>query len=547
MSRDKQFFKCFGCGEGGNVLSFVMKMDNLPFVEAVERLADQVGMQMPEAHEQDAQERRARARLLALNKEAAHYFHDTLLAEQGAAARAYLQRRGVSGKMVTAFGLGYAPEGWDGLRSAMRQKGFTERELEEAKLVGRSQKGSVYDFFRGRLMFPVIDIRGQVLAFGGRVLQGDGDGRKYINSGDTPVYHKSRVLYGMHLAKKSKAPYFLLCEGNLDVIALHQAGFDSAVASCGTAFTLEQARLMARYTGEVIICYDADRAGRAATDKAIDILKRVGLRVRVLQLPQRRDPQTGQLEKTDPDDFLKKHGAEAFAALLQDKQTDGQYRLGEMQGRYNLEQEEQRIAFLKEATQYIASLPSAVEREIFCRHAATAAGVSHESMMTEVARRRTAQGRKQKKQVERQALQPKTMAQPTARKLHYDDPVSALSEEKLLVLVLGDGGLLHEAAQKIAPDVFSSPFLGKLYSMALARLEQGLEATPAALMGALDEEELRHFTTLLSGAVTGADPQRELAEYIDIISYQHTKRKSDDTDLLQEALRRKQRREDKGI
>ena len=247
VNRERQIYKCFGCGEGGGVINFMMKIENLPYIDAVHKLADLCGMQVPEDNDADREQAQRRKRLLALNKDAARFYYNTLMGEKGAEARAYLlQKRAMTPQTVTRFGLGYADDSWDSLIIAMKQKGYTERELVDARLASRGKNGGLYCFFRDRIMFPVIDIRGDVVAFGSRVLRGDGGGRKYMNSPDTPVYNKSRVLYAMNLAKQTKADKFILCEGNVDVIALHQAGFDSAVASCGTAFTAEQAKLLSK-------------------------------------------------------------------------------------------------------------------------------------------------------------------------------------------------------------------------------------------------------------------------------------------------------------
>ena len=259
VTQDKQFFKCFGCGEGGNAIHFLMKIENLPYIDAVRKLAEMNGMELPE-EEDGGKVRLQRQRLLALNKDAARYFYETLTGPRGKEALQYLLNRGMTPQIIVRFGLGYAEDDWDSFIRAMRQKGYTDLELETARLAGRTKTGRMYPFFRGRVMFPIIDIRGDVVAFGGRVIKGDGEGRKYVNSSDTPVYSKSRTLYAMNLAKKTKADKFILCEGNIDVIALHQAGFDSAVASCGTAFTAEQARLISRYVNEVVLCYDSDEA-----------------------------------------------------------------------------------------------------------------------------------------------------------------------------------------------------------------------------------------------------------------------------------------------
>lgn len=553
VSQDKQFFKCFGCGEGGNAVHFLMKIENLPYIDAVRKLADMAGMELPQ-EDDGGRGRLQRRRLLELNRAAARYFYDTLMGEAGQEARAYLEKRGIMRQTAVRFGLGYADQSWDGLIHAMRAKGFTEQELEEARLAGRSKRGSLYCFFRDRIMFPIIDVRGDVVAFGGRILHGDGDGRKYVNSPDTPVYSKSRNLYALNLAKKTRAGRFILCEGNVDVIALHQAGFDSAVASCGTALTAEQARLLGKYTQEVVICYDADAAGEKATEKAIDILKSNGLGVRVLRLPPRRDAQgkvlhdsEGRPMKVDPDDFIRINGPEAFRSLLDKPQTDGQYRMGEIRQKYtDLSDDEQRIAYVKDAVRYIAGVASAVEREIYAHTAAREAGVSPESILTEANRSRKQRQRQQEKRLQQEALQPERLLQPKDWSLHYQDAGSAAAEQRLLSAVLGDRQLLEYAAARLSPEQFSSAFLAKLYAMALERLEQGLAPEPAAFMTELPPGELRQFSGILAAGERTRGDEKTVRDCIEKITYAATKREAahDDAALLREAIRRKQEKEE---
>ncbi len=549
VTQDKQFFKCFGCGEGGNAIHFLMKIENLPYIDAVRKLADMNGMELPE-EEDGGRGRLQRQRLLALNKDAARYFYDTLIGPRGKEALQYLLGRGMTPQIIVRFGLGYAEDDWDSFIRAMRQKGYTDLELESARLAGRTKTGKLYPFFRGRVMFPIIDIRGDVVAFGGRVIKGDGEGRKYINSSDTPVYSKSRTLYALNLAKKTKADKFILCEGNIDVIALHQAGFDSAVASCGTAFTAEQARLLSKYTKEVVICYDADAAGQKATEKAIDILNQNGLEVRVLRLPPKRDAQgrvvydsEGRPQKVDPDDFIRQNGAEAFRNLLEKPQTDGQYRMGEIRKKYgDLADDQQRVAYLKEAAGYIATLPSPIEREVFARTAAQETGLSAESVLKEVDRTRKNRYYQQKKELARQAAQPEQRLQPKEWSLRYTDPQSAIAEEQLIAAILGDAELTEYAQARLDPEQFSSPFLAKVYRAALERVDAGLDPDPAMCMNNLEEAERKHLAAILAKQVGKRLQKTELSALIGTIQYQEQKRKTpaDDAELLREAVRRKQ-------
>ncbi|MEA5039703.1 MAG: DNA primase [Clostridiaceae bacterium] len=543
VNPQKQIFKCFGCGEGGNALQFISKIENLTFFDAVAKLADLCGMTVPEDDYDGGKARARRRRLLELNKEAARWYREVLLSEEGTEARAYLARRGLTAPTVARFGLGYAPDRWDGLLTAMERKGFSRAELEDARLCSRGQKGGLYDFFRDRIMFPVIDVRGDVVAFGGRVLKGDGGGRKYINSPDTLVYSKSRTLYGLNLAKMSKAQRFLLCEGNVDVISLHQAGFDSAVASCGTALTADQARLLSKYTQEVVVIYDADAAGKKATEKAIDILNAANLQVRVLRLPPKRDVQgrvvldsDGKPAKVDPDDYIRANGADSFRRLLDSPQTDGQYRMAEIRTKYDLAVDEQRIAYLKESASYIASLQSEVEREIFARGAAQEAGVSPESMLLEVRRVDGRAARKERVRREREAQSPVRLIQPEERELRYENPASGVAEENLLAAALCDRKLMEYTRPRVTPEEFSSEFLAKIYHRALERMDAGLELSPAACMTDLEDRESRRLSDILASPVKAAGSREALDDCIAIIKKEYKKRVGGDDDELFRSL-----------
>ncbi len=530
VSGDKQFFHCFGCGEGGNVITFIMKEENLPFIEAVKLLADMYGMTVPEDEGGNDAARRHRERLHALNKDAARFFHSCLMAPEGRGALEYLLGRGLSKKTITSFGLGYAPAEWDRLCRAMMDKGYSKYELESAWLARKNKSGGVYDAFRNRVMFPIIDIRGNVIAFGGRVMEGDGP--KYLNSGDTPVFNKSRNLFAMNLAKKSKSGRLILAEGYMDVIALHQAGFDYAVASLGTALTPDQTKLMGRYAKEAVICYDSDAAGQKAAQKAIDLLNRAGLEVKVLRIPGAKDP----------DEFIKKNGREAFQLLLDKPQSDSEYRLNVIKNKYVLEIDAQKVEYLKEAAAYIASVQSPVEREILTHTVAKEADITPAAMSAEVKRAFTAALRKEKKKTENEALRPIRAVQPKETGLRYSNPRSAVCEEKLLAIVLDDHELLQKAGTMIAPSEFSSDFLARIYEKALYMEENGHEIRPAAIMAGLEDAEVRHLTQVLSAKVASQDAERELADYVAVIKAEQAKQQAEGDDRLLEVLSRKRER-----
>ena len=284
---DRQLYKCFGCGKGGGAISFVMELENLPFRDAVAVLAQRAGMQMPEmGGSPGARERRER--ILAINKQAARAFHRWLNSPEGAEGLVYLQCRGLSRRTLTNFGLGFAPDGWESLIRELSGQGYGKRDLLDAGLAVSNKDGRIYDRFRNRVMFPIIDVRGEVIGFGGRVM--DDSMPKYLNSPDTPVYNKSRNVFALNIAKRSKTDRVILTEGYMDTIALHQAGFDNAVASLGTALTAEHGQLLAKYFKEAIISYDGDGAGVKAAQRAIPILEKAGLKVKVLQMRGAKDP-----------------------------------------------------------------------------------------------------------------------------------------------------------------------------------------------------------------------------------------------------------------
>ena len=521
VSPDKQIYHCFGCGKGGGVVNFIMEIENLSFPEAVKFLADRVGMAVPEDG-QDQELPRLRKRMLELNKEAARWFHSRLSQPVGEKAASYLQKRQISRKTAVNFGLGYAPEGWDNLLKAMGEKGFGQEELVRAGLATRSSKGGAYDKFRDRLMFPVLDVRGEVLGFSGRALA-DGQEPKYLNSPETLVFSKRRILYGIHRAKNTKRGSFLLVEGNIDVVTLHQAGFDNAVASMGTALTTEQTRLVSRYAKEIVICYDNDPAGRKATERALDILKDSEFAVKVLKLPDRIVD--GQAVKIDADDFIKLHGPEAFEQLLKGSGGGMEYRLLELSTRFDFADDEQRVEYLKAACELIAGLGSPVEREIWARRAAEPAGVTGEAVIREVERLRKKKLSGEKKQYERASTRPSSKAQPQEKTLRYENIVSARAEEGILRLLLQDPALIQSCG--FPEEEFSSPFLRKLYAALHRRQEEGLSLNPSALLSALPEGEAAQLTQILQTQVTPGSAREALADCLRVVHTEYVKRSGD--------------------
>ena len=515
VSADKQIYHCFGCGKGGGVINFVMEIENLSFPEAVEFLAKRAGMAIPEqAADKDA---KRRSRLLDANRDAARFFHQQLGTEAGKAAVDYMQRRRISPKVARNFGLGYAPDTWDSLLHALRDKGYTDYELLDAGLVKRGKNGGFYDMFRNRLMFPVIDVRGNVIGFSGRIL-GDGE-PKYLNTPETLVFNKSRNLFALNLAKKSKSGYIILSEGNIDVVSLHQAGFDSAVASLGTSLTPEQARMISRYANEVIIAYDSDNAGMKAAQRAISILEKLDLKVKVLKMQDAKDP----------DEYIKLKGPDAFRNLIEASEHQIDYRLGQITAKYDLSSDEQKVEFLKEASELVAKFPGSVERQVYAMRVAQMANVDARIVQDEVERRRKKLHSQARRTLNRENARPEQSIQPGERSLRYEDPSSAMAEEGIIRLLYLDGALA-KGRELPEPEDFSSKALGHIYGTIVQRLGSGGSMSTAVLSESLTSEEMGLLVSVLQKPEDIKNGQRSLSDYIERIK-QRNELKSDKTDL----------------
>lgn len=532
VSPEKQIYHCFGCGKGGGVINFVMEIENLPFPDAVRLLAKRAGLEVPEERG-NADYRKKRERLLALNKEAARFFHSKLSAPECAAGAEYLfEKRRLSRQTATRFGLGAAPDGWDNLIKAMAAKGFEKSELLDAGLVVKGQNGRVYDRFRNRVMFPIIDLRGDVIGFGGRVM--DDGTPKYLNSPDTPVFNKGRNLFALNIAKRSRLGRIILTEGYMDTISLHQAGFDCAVASLGTALTPDHAQLLSRYTKEAVIAYDGDGAGVSAAQRAIPILEKTGMKVKVLRVQGAKDP----------DEFIKKFGPEAFGKLLDQSENHIEYRIEQIRRRYELTDDTQKVEFLKEAVGLIAGLHSPVEREIYGARCAEMAGISADAMGQEVKRELSRRLKKEKKQQERKDLTPSIQLQPRERAFHYQNLRSARAEEGVLRLVILDPQLFR-TAERLEPEHFSAPLLSKTFILLRARWSAGLSVGLATLAGELEPEEMSHLTQVLDRPESLQNGTKAMQDYIEIIETEYGKRSAaGESDPLLEM--QKKMREKKG-
>jgi len=527
VSPDKGICYCFGCHKGGGVINFMMEIEGLSYPDAVRNLAKRAGMQVPE-DEQYQSRYRTQERLWALMKEAGRFFNERLYAPEGKTCREYITKRGLTKSSVTQFGIGYAPDSWNALVDAMHKKGFTNQELQAADLVGE-KNGRVYDRFRNRLMFPIIDVRGNVVGFGGRVL--DDSKPKYLNSNETLIFNKRKNLFGLNFAKKTKQPNIILVEGNIDVVSLHQFGFDNAVASLGTALTEEQVALLSRYTEEVILTYDEDAAGQQAAKRAIPMLEKAGIKVRVLRV---RDAK-------DPDEFLQKFGADKFKLLLTDSSDRVEYQLNAIRSKYDLRIDEQKIRYVQESADLIASLDSPVKREVYGGRVAEAAGITIEAMKLEVEKARKRRQNREKKKQEQIDLSPARAMQPKERSIRYDNLKSALAEETVIAQILRESAML-DTCRNLTGSQFSVPLFGRVYDQLQARHHQGLEVSLAVLED-LTAEETSHLTGICHKQ-NGPVNEKAFADCVKIILSEQQKRNvSSDDDLL--ALQKKMK-ESKG-
>lgn len=481
VAPDKGIYYCFGCHKGGGVINFQMEIEGLSYGDAVRALAKRAGMEVPEDPQFQSRYKQ-QERLWALSKEAARYFHSKLYAPEGAEGLSYAQKRGMPRSTLTKFGIGFAPNGWNGLVDAMKAKGYTDQELKDAGLVSE-KNGRIYDRFRNRLMFPIIDVRGNVIGFGGRVM--DDSTPKYLNSPETIIFNKRKNLFALNLAKKSKLGYLILVEGYMDAVALHQYGFDCAVASLGTSLTQEHAVLLSRYTEQVVLIYDGDEAGQNATRRAIPMLEAAGIQVKVLRMHDAKDP----------DEYLKKYGADKFKVLLEEASNRVEYQLGAIARKYHLNDDEERIQFLREVADLVASLPSPVQREVYGGRAAETAKVTPEAMKLEVDRARKRRENREKKQEEQKMLSPAQNLQPKSRTIRYDDIRSAMAEEVILANIFKQPSLLDQVGGLTAAQ-FSCPLLGKIFRQQQDRYKQGLEVSASVLDG-LESDEMAHLAGIL--------------------------------------------------
>ena len=450
---ETQSYYCFGCAAGGDAVTFLRQIENLEYIEAVRMLAERAGMTMP-ADTPDDGAARQKTRILEINRESARFFHACLVAESGKTALEYLLARGLAHKTIKQFGLGYAPPGWDSLLRHLRAKGFREEDLFAAQVTRRRNTGGYYDLFRDRLIFPIMDLRGNVIGFGGRVVQGSGP--KYLNSPDTPVFKKSRNLFALNLAKNSGSDTLILGEGYMDVIAMHQAGFQNAVATLGTALTGEQARLLARYTQNVVLAYDSDEAGQKAAKRAITLFGQTDLAVRVLEIEGAKDP----------DEYIQKFGAARFQNLLEGGKSAMRFEIDKLKSRHDLQNPDGKVAFLGEFCRMIAQVYNPLQRDVYIGEIARELDVRKEQLLSTVdglIKQRNYTARKKQSHNLAIGVQDNSGAQ-TAARSRREQPGEA-AEKNLLMLLLQHPDAISKSAHGLDSSDFTNGSYAQIYNV----------------------------------------------------------------------------------
>lgn len=485
-----QSFYCFGCGAGGDVITFIMKIENLDYRGAVEFLAEKAGIALPAWDGSElVKEGVSRKRILEMNLEAARFYRSMLFDEKiGAPGREYFfEKRGLSPATIRHFGLGYAPPYGSMTLQYMKSRGFTEEELREGYFCGKNERG-YYDYFRGRVMYPIIDVSGNVIAFGGRVL---GDEKpKYLNTSDTPAFKKSRNLFALNYAKNHCENGFILCEGYMDVIALHAAGFENAVAGLGTAFGDEQARILKKYSDSVTLCYDSDEAGQKATARTIPILEKAGLTVRMLRLP----------EGKDPDEFIKKNGADAFRAVIEGSRSKFDYILESVRGKYTLDDTEEKLRAIGEVCRYIAGVYSQVERDLYIARAAQAFSVDPKSVRGDVEAQRRRNNRANDKKRREELIRVTAGLSDRVNPDYAKQPRAARMEEEVLGMLLlhPEYMTLAERESLLNEEMFPTTLGKRIYTWMKARLPE--EPVSISYMGEdFTPEEIGRAAKMLAG------------------------------------------------
>lgn len=516
-----QSFYCFGCGAGGDAITFLKKIENLDYLDAVKTLAQRAGLQMPQEGFDDSLSKRRR-RILEMNREAARFYHSVLLSPEGKVGYDYYIGRALSAATINHFGLGFAPNQWDALLKYMRAKGYQPAELVDAGLARKGQKG-YYDNFRNRVMTPIIDVRGNVIAFGGRVL--DDSKPKYINTGDTLVYKKTNELFALNFAKDSKEDALILCEGYMDVIAMHQAGFTNAVAGCGTALTTEQVRLISRYAKEVILTYDADEAGQKALQKAMTLFDQTDVKVRIPAL----------VGGKDPDEIIRTYGRDKFKGMLEGASNETEFRLLALRRQYNLATTQGKIDFIGGALQILATLPP-VEQDLYVSRLSEELGVERQNMKVQLQDLVARQGNRREKREFNRIVQ-ENMRKAARETMATDASLRKLRAEDRLISLLLRYPDCSRLCKDFDPQWLTPGFAQRVFTLILQRLENGDGTELMDLRDRLTDDEMGSLSGIIARGGESADAKQEFSDCLQTIRAEQQKKQESAAGLDDQAFR----------
>lgn len=475
---DNQSFYCFGCGSGGDVITFTMKIENLSFTEAVKLLAQRSGLEIPENNSADSRIAQRRTRIYEMNRIAANFFYTNLIKGDDKAGLSYFADRKLLPQTIKKYGLGYAPDSWDKLTKLLSSKGYSNDEITDAWLGARSKKGSIYDIFRKRVMFPIVDLRGNIIGFGGRVL--DGSQPKYLNTSQTPVFEKGSNLFSMNFAKNAETKRIILCEGYMDVIAVNQAGFENAVATLGTAITPNQARLISHYAEEVVIAYDSDNAGQKASQKAINHFSDVGIRTRIIRMEGAKDP----------DEYIKKFGVDRFRMLLDGSSDAIDFMLDKCESGIDLNTEMGQVEFLNKASKILAGIESPLEREVYISRTSKKCDIPVQVLKSHIdglLRKNTrTEKKKQWQNITAKATYTRDDMNPKASLFRKESK----AEELIIHYLLRHSEDWEKISQEAPIEIFVTDFNKKVYAALLDKMKNNDKFTVSLLTDEFTAEEM---------------------------------------------------------
>lgn len=507
VNQEKQLFHCFGCGVGGNLVQFVMRAEGLDFVEALKLMADRAGIILPEDDSPiDSKLYQKKKRILDINKTAARFYYETLTkSEPGRAGLEYLKKRAIDAKTITKFGLGYAPDSFDALKKYMNKLGFSDSELLDSGLLV-SRNGKAVDKFRRRVIFPIIDLRGNVIAFGGRIIDAsEKDGYKppkYLNSPDTPVFNKGKNLFSLNLAKKESQERCILCEGYMDVISVYKSGVTNITATLGTALTEEQAKLLMKYTDEILLCYDSDEAGQAATKRAIEIITSVGGKCRIMQL-------TGA---KDPDEYINKNGAAKFREVMDKSIASTDYLINGIRKKYNLDTTDGKALFVEETSNLLAKIPNAIEADAYIKRISDETEISKDAIYSEIRKHKSA---------DKISTGTKKIARVSVNSLKRKNSINEDAEKKLLSLVIESKASYNAVKDEFLPSDYSNDVLRRLSRIVYDCYERGEPIDSAVITAKFEGDEASYVSEIFCNLETYSDEKNTIAQLVNRIKIQN--------------------------